>query len=541
MLYNKRIIPGIGGVMAFFLLFLTACLKEDFDFNKLSDPDLEMEGAVPLIHSNLQLDRILPENSLLVQDPVTGLITLVYETEIFSLIAEDYLKIPDQEQTYTKDNLDILVAPGVDISMNFQEEFSFEPPVSGQRIDSVFIKSGLITLDYFSGINHNCSITLSLPSVTKNGTPFIAEFQHSYTGNLPVSGALQLDLTGYKFLMNTGTGGSQEFPIHIDITVFGDNNPNLSPYSISFNTRISDLRFSKIFGYLGQFDYSLSDSLELAVFSNNFSGSIQFEDLKLSLTTTNSIGMPMQLNINEIKAFSSKNPPYVVDLIDNPAFPNPISFNSPDISNVGQTVQSTTLFTTSNCNLNQALNISPRYICFDFTGKSNPANNPADENFVLDSSRFKVLARVELPFYGSIKDFALTDTLDFTFNDIDRIEEFAFLMVTKNRFPLNVELQVRLLDEQYNPLDSLIYDNNFTVLQAAPIGGPPLYRVIDNPAVPAYSYHPQPLTRERLNKLKDCKKMIIFGRLNTTNSQLVKIYNDYNLDVRMGAKVRFTY
>lgn len=538
---RKRYIIFFTGFMVLSLTIFFSCNKDDFDFNKLVVPELEGDGAVPLIHSSLQLNRILPRGSILVEDPVTGLVTLIYQKELISLKAEDYITIPEQQESYTKHNLDISVSPGVDLTMNFDQVLSFHPPESGQRIDSVFFKSAVIDLGFNSGINHNCSITVDLPTATKDGMPFHAVLQHNYDGNLPVTGTLQLDLSGYKINLNAGGGGTQVFPVHFAVTVLGDNNPNLSPYSITFNVKISQIRFSKIFGYLGQYEYPLSDSLELSIFSNNFSGSIQFEALKLFLTTFNSIGMPMQLNINEIKAYSTKNPPYMVDLIDNPSFPNPITFLSPDIYHVGDVVNTVTTFTTTNCNLNQALNISPKYIHFDFTGKSNPSGNPADENFLLDTSRFKVEARVELPFFGSISDFILSDTLNFTFTDIDYLEELSFIMVTLNRFPLNVGLQVWFTDEQFTRLDSLIYGDNYTMIQAAPVGGPPDYRIIEDPPPSPFIYHPQALTRQRLDRLGSCRKMIIYGELNTTNSGLVKIYGDYNLDVRLGARAKYKY
>ncbi len=521
------------------LLFLLSCKKEDFDFSRLSTPEIEMEGAVPLVHSNLQLKRLLPGGSLIEEDPQSGLLTLIYETEILSLKAGDYIQIPEQEGSFSRNDLEIIVAPGIDFTIPFYDTLDFTPPVTGQRLDSIQLKKAVIDLEYISGINHNCAVTFRFPTATKNGQAFECQFDNTYTGSLPVTGTIHLDFTGYTLKLITGPGGIQQLPLNFEVKVFGDNNPNLSPYTFTLNAKISQIRFNGIFGYLGQYEYPLNDSVVLGIFSNNLSGSIQFEDLKLKLTTDNSIGMPMELDIQEITALSTKNAPYSVDITDNPLFPNPVSFLSPGIHQVGQSVQSTTLFTTGNCNLNQALNIAPQKIIFRLNGRSNPAGNPADENFVMDTSRFRVTARVELPFYGSITDFALTDTLNFDFEDIEELEAFSFIIVSRNRFPLNIDLQVLFADENGSLLDSLIYDSQFTLLQAAPVGGPPNYRVIDDPPVPAFTYQPPVLTRQRLESLGKTKKMIIRALLNTSNSGLIKIYSDYNLDVRLGAKATY--
>ncbi|MCX6272896.1 MAG: hypothetical protein NTU44_17130 [Bacteroidetes bacterium] len=538
---DRRRIAGIIPAFFFIFLILGSCLKDDFDFSKLAAPTLEPDLAAPLIHSNLLLSKILPKGSLIVEDPNTHMLTLVYETELISLKAEDYITIPEQHSTSTNMIPAIVFSPGLDTTLSYDRNLLFLNPESGQRIDSFFIKTARINFDFSSNINHNFTITVSIPTAKKNNIPFKAVFEHTYTGTLPVTGNVALDFSGYKIKLNQGPSDSTIIPVHFEINVTGDNNSNFPPYSFTLNTEISQIRFERIYGYLGQFEYPLSDSLELGIFKNTFTGHIQFGDLKLSLQTRNSIGMPMQLKVNEIKAYSSKVPPYMVDLIDNPDFPNPLVFYSPDVYHAGQTVITNYTFTPFNCNLNEALNISPQYMHFDITGKSNPDGNPAAENFVLDSSRFSIVARVDLPFFGAVSDFSMEDTLDFTFNDITNIDEFAFRMVTMNRFPVNIQLQAYFADSQYHILDSLIYDQNYVLIKAAAVGGAPLYRIIEDPPPPVYTYLPKPLNRERLSRLANCKKMLIRAGLSSTNNGLVKIYSDYNLDVRMGARVTINY
>ncbi len=515
------------------------CVREDFDFSKFAGTDLDPELAAPLIHSKLGISRLLPAGSLIVEDS-NHLLTLVYQKEVFSLRAEDYINIPGQHADWVKDNIDLVVLPGMEVTLPFDEAFAFLPPESGQRIDSVLVKAALVSLTFTSGINHEGSVRVVLPTVKRNGQVFEALIWHHYNGNLPVSGQMQLDLSGYHISL-VNSGGQMELPVYFELHVTGDNNPNLSPYTFSLGLDITGIRFSAVYGYLGQFEYPFSDSITLNIFKNNLQGKLHFGDLRLMVSTLNSVGMPMELAVNEIKAWSSRIPPYMIDLIDNPAFPNPLFFPSPDISQAGNTADTTYVFTPVNCNLNQALNISPQYMTFSLLGKSNPAGNPASQNFILDTSRFSVNVRVELPFFGSVEGFTFTDTLDFNFRDIDQILEFAFRMVTVNRFPLDIRVQAYFADSSLQILDSLVYENDPHLVHAAPVGGPPDYRIIDDPPPQPYTYLPEPLTRLRLQRLSGCKKMILRAGLNTTGQGLVKIYPDYDLDIRMGARVRFTY
>ncbi|HRY31589.1 MAG TPA: hypothetical protein P5531_01335 [Bacteroidales bacterium] len=525
--------------LALLLMFSGGCVKEDFDFSKFAGPDLDPELAVPLVHSKLGISRLLPAGSLIVEDS-NHLLTLVYQKEVLSLRAEDYINISDQHADWVKDNIELVVLPGMEVTLPFNETLVFFPPQSGQRIDSMVVKSALVHVNFSSDINHEGSLRVVLPTVKKDGQVFEALLGHHYTGSLPVTGQNQLDLSGYHISF-VNAGGQIELPVYFELFIAGDNNPNLSPYTFSLDIDISGFRFTAVYGYLGQFEYPFSDSITLNIFKNNLQGKLHFSDLKLMVSTSNSVGMPMELAVNEIKAWSDRIPPAMVNLIDNPAFPNPLVFPSPDISEAGSTADTTYIFTPVNCNLNQALDISPQYLSFSLLGKSNPDGNPAAQNFILDTSRFSVNVRLELPFFGSVEGFNFEDTLDFNFRDIDQVQEFAFRMVTVNRFPLDIRVQAYFADSSLQILDSLVYENDPHLVHAAPVGGPPDYRIVDDPPVQAYTYLPQPLTRERLQRLSTCKKMILRAGLNTTGQGLVKIYGDYDLDIRMGAKVRFTY
>ncbi len=528
--------------VAFIILSaLFSCTKDDFNFSKFAGPDLMPDLAAPLVHSNLSLKNLLPEGSIIVEDNINHNLMLVYETKVYSLKAEDYIQIPNQQQTFTKDQLSIPLTVGTSLTLPYDEYITFTPPVSGQRIDSIAFKSGLISLSLNSNINHNGSIEIELPFATKNGVALKTTLAHSYSGSGPVTNQVDIDLTGYTINLSTLTGGGKAIFIHFVLKVEGDNNPDLSPYSFELSALLSQLKFSKIFGYLGTYEYPMKDSVELSIFKNSYNGQIQFGDMRINLNTSNSIGMPMQLNVNELKAYSSKHAPYTVDITNNPGFVNPIHFPSPDFNHAGQTADTTYTFTPANCNLLQALNISPTYIKFDINGESNPAGNPAEENFILDTSRYSLQVRIELPLFASIAGFWVADTMNFNFSDIKRIEEFAFVMTTVNRFPLDVWIQAYFADSNNIILDSLMYSNDHFLVHAAAVGPAPDYYVPLFPEPPKYTFNPQPLDRTRLTRLASSRKLILKAGLNTYNNSLVKIYNDYNLDVRMGARIRFTY
>jgi len=352
---------------------------------------------------------------------------------------------------------------------------------------------------------------------------------------------VEIDLAGYKIAPDPPVNSQQRLFVNFTLKIEGDNNPDLSPYSFQLTASISQLKFSGLFGYFGKYEYSMKDSVELSVFRNAYEGQVQFGDLRLFFSTSNSIGMPMQLDVNQLKAYSTRNAPYVVDITDNPGFVNPIHFPSPDVSHLGQSVDTLYSLTPATCNLLQALNIAPNYIDFDVVGQSNPAGNPALQNFILDTSHYALKVRIELPFFASVAGFVIADTMNFNFTDVERIEEFAFVMTTVNRFPLDIWIQAYFADEQNVVLDSLMYSGDNYLVHAAAVGPAPEYYVPLFPEPPKYTFYPQPLDRIRLQRLTTARKLILKAGLNTYNNSLVKIYNDYSLDVRMGARIKFSY
>ena len=515
---------------------LISCNKDDLDIRKFSWSNLQPVAALPLIHSRMDVYDLLPDD--LIDLDSNNVFVLIYEKEIQSFRAGDSIHIPDQQNSFLIDDIYLEAPQDQTIELPYFKDFGLVLPESGQRLDSCHIKSAIITLKFTSSINHDCKVNISLPSAFKDGLPFETTLDYEYEGTSPVTDSIILDFSGYRFITNPD-GDMMQLPLDFVVEVTGDDHPNLSPYYVQLDVRISGIEFSAIYGYLGQYEYQLKDSVELDIFKNTLQGLFYFKELRLSFTTLNSIGMPIEMVIDELTAHSPRNPPYVVDLTDHPQFPNPLRIPSPDILHAGHQAESTFVFTPSNCNLNEALSICPRYIDFSVTGKSNPDNDPTDENFDMDSSRFSLKAVVELPFFGSVEGFILEDTLDFSIEDNAKLHEIEFVVVSVNRFPIDARIQVYFTDDHLNVLDSLIYGSDPYLVRAAAVSGPPDYRVITAP--PPHTFIPQRITRERLDKLTKCTRMICHAGLNTTNNGLVKIYSDYDIDLTIGAKVYFSY
>ncbi|MEI7980958.1 MAG: hypothetical protein WCI71_04855 [Bacteroidota bacterium] len=519
---------------------LPSCNKNDFDFSKMTKPEWSPTWTLPLIHSDLTLRDILKKgNSIFIEDPETHMLTLEYEARLFSQSAQQHMQIPDQNNIKVETStLYIEVAPGDSFVYQLSAPYSFSPQKPGQRLDSIFIKSALIDIDVSSMINHTASVAIRLPGAVKNGKTFDTIFPLPYLNDLPVHLIKQLDFSGYKLLFENDPGHLNEFTLEVDIKVYGDNNPNNSPYSFKVKCDLTNIKFSKIFGYLGQYEYPLSDTLFINLFKNNVQGGIHLEEIDMLLTTSTSIGMPLELNFLDLLAYSAKNPPHTIDIADpNSGFPNPITIPSPDIAHVGTVKDTTFQFGENNSNIIPAINMSPEYIYFNVKGKSNPANNPAYENFIFDTSRIAVDIKVVLPLFGKINGFYVEDTVKFDFNIPDMASMIDFKVRTENHFPLDAEIQIYFADQNYHILDSLFNGSDHHILVAAPVGPAPDYRVIETPPIQPYTFSPSPFYADDLERMKQVRFLMIQAKLSTYQRELVKIYADYKLDVKLAAKI----
>ncbi|MCK9203236.1 MAG: hypothetical protein M0P58_02230 [Bacteroidales bacterium] len=529
-------------ILSLFTL-LSSCSKDDFDFDKMTDPDWSPTWSAPLIHSNLTLHDILKKGgTLFIEDPVTHQLTLEYGNSLFSQSAEQYLQVPDQKDMKIESAaINIVVGPGDSTYFDIEAPYSFSTSQEGQVFDSIFVKTGAFDMDISSQINHSIKVIIRLPNAVKNGKGLEITTNLPYAGTLPVQKTISIDLSGYTIRLNNTPGHVNEIIPSAHMIIYGDDNPNNSPYTFTAICDLINLKFSKIIGYFGQYNYPLEDTLYLNLFKNNMSGNIHLEEIDLFLKTTNSIGMPIQLTFNDLIAHSDKNPPYTVNIADpSTGFPNPITIPSPDLAHMGTSVDTTFQFGENNSNIIPAINLSPTYIYFNINGMSNPANNPAFKNFVYDTSRFSVDFDVVLPLFGAISGFYVEDTVDFDFDIPNQASMVDFKVRTENHFPLNAEIQIYFADKDYNILDSLFSSSNHQILVAAPVGPAPDYRVIENPPIKSYTFSPDPFYKEDLERLKQTRFLMIQAKLSTYAQDLVKIYADYKLDVKLAAKITIT-
>ena len=82
-----------------FVSAITSCVKDNFDFDKLTGTEWNPNLAVPLIYSSLSIADMLAkqETQGLVTVDADNFCTLVYKSNLFSLVAGELIEIPNNQ------------------------------------------------------------------------------------------------------------------------------------------------------------------------------------------------------------------------------------------------------------------------------------------------------------------------------------------------------------------------------------------------------------------------------------------------------------
>ncbi|MEI8202719.1 MAG: hypothetical protein WCH34_06880, partial [Bacteroidota bacterium] len=303
------------------------------------------------------------------------------------------------------------------------------------------------------------------------------------------------------------------------------------------SNQITGLQFSKMYGYLGQLTFTAQDTFLLDIFENNYSNYFEFNDMKAKIYTWNSVGMPVNYIVNQLYGASSVNPPYMVN-VSCPTLFNPLLVPYPSLSQFGQSHDTIYVLNSANSNILQVMSISPKKFIYNITGTTNPLANPAIPNFILDTSRFGTKLKIEVPLWGKIKGFVHRDTISFHYNRVDELESILLRVNATNGFPVDAHIQLYFADSVYTIKDSLLNPYQQMIL-AAQSGPAPDLKV----QTPTNKITDIVIDGTRLKALDRIKYIIVKSELwsyDYTQSD-IKIYMDYALDLKIGAKVKFKY
>lgn len=518
---------------------VTSCVKDNFELDKLKGIEWNPNLAVPLVYSSLSIADILAkqESQGLIVVDADNFCTLVYRSNLFSLVAADLIVIPNnQPPPYTASlNTGQISALGIagTVTVPYSQTITFDSGNNGPKIDSVTFKEGSINVSLNSDFQYSGQIKVILPGAKKNGIVFSKIIPFTYAGSIPVTAVSSYDLAGYKFDMTNGGTAFNEFVANFEVTLSGSGNPIGPTDQIVLNMSLNNMKFDKIFGDIGQMSISPDvDSVDISIFKNVLGApTFSMVDPRIKVIISNSYGVPIQASLSQFEGFTPGTSPFAIT-----GSPNPLPIQSPSFSQIGQILADSFSLNNTNSNIASVINNTPKYLIYKINSLTNPSGGTTHNNFVIDTSRLKVDMEVQLPLYGKASNLVLMDTIPFELSETlpEQVEWALIRTYNANGFPFDVDMQVYFADSLYTKLDSLVVPNQL-ILQSGSVD--PNTGIVTSPTQKTYD---ATLTKARLDNLSTSKYLLVRAVANTTNNgnTNVKIYSNYKVDFRLGMQVQ---
>lgn len=489
-------------------------------------------ATIPLVNSELDMREIVDtvKNNVQILVAPDGFITLEYFGEVFSQSAAGFIVIPDQSLPIATVSIPAIPAvPGGQI-VNFDRTDSgfidLGVPNSG-RFSEVVFKSGNLEVRFSSDIPFPHSVELVLPNFTSAGQPL----RHTYVLPAgPVLASHTFALSGVRASL-TAQGQRNRFAYQLRTTGSYPSSAGVAASSFTAGAFVFGTpAFSLIRGFFGQVTVPISESaVSIGLFGNVKAGDIVITNPSIQFLLRNSFGFPVSVLVNPISVVSNE---LGTIPVTGPFFGSPVAIAFPLISQIGSSDTTRVLVNALNSNIVNVFSSAPRRLNYGLQLSTNDPNPNAD-HFITDTSVIKVDARVTLPAEGLIRIFNLADTFDLSLEDagIDEknLRQALLRVYMQNSFPMDVDVQIYFLDSGITPIDSLLNTEARVITSgltnANGIVTTPTTRITDIIITPV-----------KFAALKKAKRIVVSGRVKTTNNgnQIIKIYNDSRLVVRLG-------
>lgn len=487
------------------LISMNSCNK-DFDNLEVKS---DAEYAFPLFYGDLNLKQIIEKSgdSLALLIGPNGEMSFKYSGDIVSRTSKEiYSQIPP---------IPALIVDtffGVPIKLN-----------NNITLKKANISDGTVFFTYKSFHTQDLTVKITIPELKKNGKSWTTTRFLNYTGTSPITDIiLPSSVAGYVLDLP-----SDSLHIRYEAIKADGMRDTVSSFAMLANS----LKFSYMEGYFGNEVFPISrDTIYLNIYKNLLGGELYFEEPKVSVNVYNSFGFPVRSKVNIVR-FQGKNG-QTFDL-ESPYVSNGFDFLYPKISEKGKTVVTSFAFDKTNSNIAPILNSSPELLDYQIDAIANPDSDPTIIGFMTDSSYFLVNVSVDLPIHGRAKNFKLEENFVSDFGKLEGFKEAEFKLVTENKMPLDVAMQL-----YFEGLNGEILDSAFTEEKLL-IGSAPV-DLNGNATGATRKETFIPINESKMNAIRNTKNIKIKAFVSTAfaGTTPVKVNANQGLTVKMGAKAK---
>lgn len=352
------------------------------------------------------------------------------------------------------------------------------------------LKDGEINFDLYSSLQDSIRITYTLPNIVHPVTkePFKID---TVIPPAIANGLSKINLIypmdGYYFLLNgygieshyspeidfdgSGTAGDAKEEVNAFITTLeakiqysGQLKKISIDDSIYVHASITDLTPKYVRGHIGNnIEKFGPDTINVKIFDNIRSGSINLEEVNFEIEIDNGIGVTALATFNKLQSKSKQG-----NLISLNMTNNTMSIaKALDMTTSANHISSSKILNSENSNnITDFMSNLPNKIIYDINVEINGVDHPSNNvdtiinnppNFLYHESGMKANLNMEIPLSFFADSLVLVDTLDFNFNSEENggIQSGEFTLVVDNGFPFDATTTMYFMNDNYIIIDSL--------------------------------------------------------------------------------------
>lgn len=484
------------------LLILNSCIKDDF--KKVSIDGWNPDLAIPIANTYYSIQDIIniaPENGFIDIGP-TNLINIVYENEVYNVKAKDIIEFPNYDLS-------------LDTAINL-----LELNINNQSIlKEIVLKDGELRYLVSSSFSEPVRVILTIPNATFGNVSLKKDFI------IPANSVINelIDISNYTLELENG---SLPIEYHSELVSNG------SPVELDFfNFSLTNLIWERINGFFGNLslDYQIKP-IDINIFEKWKKGSVHIINPKINIEFTNSFGLPFTTSLSNFD-FIDKNSNSLNlsgSFTNTNVIINPLSFeNTAEVTRYE--------INKNNSNITDILVLTPTQLNYDFQLYSNLTVDTSTLNFIDQDSELSVHVDVELPLEGRIEGGVFVDSFLVDFNDETPVNYVMFKLKTINFLPINVRLQVYMINNEQMVIDSLL-KNDSNLFSSGPIdNNGRLIELNENLTFIT-------LNTEQINSFNKTEKLYVKVYLETTNKGLsnVQFLSTNGLGLELGIQTEIS-
>ena len=533
MMRRRRLNYGFLGLLLMSFV-INSCHKEYFQLDKLSDEmEIRPHLVAPLIQGSVSMGDIVElfDTASYLGEFADGLIYLAFSDTLLNLSVDTLDLVIDNyyDETYFSPEIGtdpLFLASGIGDTVHFQKSTYYSVQTEGEsRLDSVVFKGGDMQIEVVSGFRHRGVMTVSSDFIRDPGGNTYANSIIITSAAGDFTGSINHSLEGY-FLESIKQGDSSVFRVDYDLALINSGNPVGPAESCAINTSMTDLGFYGLFGYLDPSEWVTErGSEEIPIYADYPALShLKLADPRIDLHTESSLGIPFELTLDSVIATADDMSTLTLEFYEG----HPFKIPAPSISQVGETADGWFQINNQTSNFHELLNLAPHSLSYRVSGGIDQ-DIPDQNHFLLDSSRFMLEAEFLVPMDLRYTAYAMQDTIEFDLGeegiDTSMVKEVRLKVSTVNELPLELDLQLLLLDDAYLVLDS-VFEQEGVFLLASEVDA-------DGELISASEQiNEADFPAEKLGKLEQVRYMLVLARLVTSGQgqEYVKFYSGYSLD-----------